>query len=216
MGAWKAIFEGGFNFAASEVRNKFYGTASSVQRKEDRYASPSIKEYQNLEGKLKYNLTGEWSGDNCGAIGEWLWSEYKREQREWLWSEYERVQRLAIASKRILWHSVCLTWNYVDLRRKYTRRTQDGRKRPIQGPWPDLSTQISRGYCLRPVLSRDFGANYSRILAANYRLYDIWWLFDCNLQLRTHPPLDFCTMIVHEIILSKSIGPTKSISDKKA
>ena len=25
--AWKAIFEGGFNFTASEVRNKFYGTA---------------------------------------------------------------------------------------------------------------------------------------------------------------------------------------------
>ena len=35
-------------------------------------------------------------------------------------------------------------------------------------------------------------------------------------SLWTHPPLDFCTVIVHEIILSKSIGPTKSISDKKA
>ena len=34
--------------------------------------------------------------------------------------------------------------------------------------------------------------------------------------LRTYPPLDFCTVIVHEIILKKSIGPTKSISDKKA
>ena len=31
----KDIFEGGFNFAVSEVRNKFYGTASSVQREED-------------------------------------------------------------------------------------------------------------------------------------------------------------------------------------
>ena len=114
MGAWKAIFEGGFNFAASEVRNKFYGTASSVQREEDRSASPSIQEYQNLDGKLKHNSTGEWSGNNWGAIGEWLWSEYERGQREWSWSAYERGQRLAIASKRILWHSVHLTWNSVD------------------------------------------------------------------------------------------------------
>ena len=58
-GARKAIFEGGFNFAASGVRNKLYGTASSVQREEDRSASPSIQEYQNLEGKLKHNSTGE-------------------------------------------------------------------------------------------------------------------------------------------------------------
>ena len=58
-GAQKAIFEGGFNFAASEVRNKFYGTASSVQREEDRSASPSIQEYQNLEGKLNHNSNWE-------------------------------------------------------------------------------------------------------------------------------------------------------------
>ena len=89
-------------------------------------AYPSIQEYQNLEGKLKHNLTAEWSGNNWGAIGEWLWSEY------------ERGQRLAVASKKILWHSVRLTWNTVDLRRKYTRRTQDGWKQPIQ--------------CLQPVL----------------------------------------------------------------
>ena len=38
---------------------------------------------------------------------------------------------------RILWHSVQLTWNSVDLRRKYTRQTQDGRKRPIICPQPD-------------------------------------------------------------------------------
>ena len=58
-GARKAIFEVGFNFAASEIRNKLYGTASSVQREEDRSSSPSIQEYQNLEGKLKHNSTGE-------------------------------------------------------------------------------------------------------------------------------------------------------------
>ena len=29
------------------------------------------------------------------------------------------------------------------------------------------------------------------------------------------PLLDFCTMIVHEIILSKNTNPTGSISDKK-
>ena len=59
MGALKAIFKGGFNFTASEVRNKFYGTASSVQREEYRSASQSIQEYQNLEGKLKHNSTAE-------------------------------------------------------------------------------------------------------------------------------------------------------------
>ena len=138
MGAWKAIFEGGFNFAASEVRNKLYGTASSVQREEDRSASPSIQEYQHLEGKLKHNSTEEWSGNNWGAIGEWLCCEYERGQREWSWSEYEWGQRLAIASMRILWHSVRLTWKSVDLRRKYTRRTQERRKRPIQCPRPVL------------------------------------------------------------------------------
>ena len=58
-GAWKAIFGGCFNFTASEVRNTFYGTASSVQREEDRSASPPIQEYQNLEGKLKHNSNGE-------------------------------------------------------------------------------------------------------------------------------------------------------------
>ena len=31
----------------------------------------------------------------------------------------------------------------------------------------------------------------------------------------TLPPLDFCTVIVHEIMLSKSTIPTGSISDKK-
>ena len=41
-------------------------------------------------------------------------------------------------------------------------------------------------------------------------------LIFATLILMTHPPLDFCTVIVHEIILKKSIGPTNSISDKKA
>ena len=77
-------------------------------------------------------------GSDRGKIGEWLWSEYERGQREWSWSAYERGQRVAIASKRILWHSVRLIWNSVDLRRKYTRRTQDGWKRPIQCPRPIL------------------------------------------------------------------------------
>ena len=140
--AWNDIFEEGFNFAASEVRNKFYVTASSVQREEDQSTSPSIQEYQNLEGKLKHNLTGEWSGNKWGAIGEWLWSKYERGQREWSWSEYEGGQRLAIASKRIIWHSVRLTWNSVDLRRKYTRQAQDGQKRPIQCPRPVLCPRL--------------------------------------------------------------------------
>ena len=63
--------------------------------------------------------------------------------------KYERGQRLAIASKRILWHSVCLTWNSVDLRRKYTRRTQDGRKRPIQCLRPVLCTYLPSSICTK-------------------------------------------------------------------
>ena len=44
----------------------------------------------------------------------------------------------------ILWHSFRLTWNSVDLRSKYNRRTQDGKKRPIiyprTNPCPPLPT----------------------------------------------------------------------------
>ena len=39
---------------------------------------------------------------------------------------------------RILWHSICMSWNPVDLHRKYTRRTQDGRKRLTLCPRPTL------------------------------------------------------------------------------
>ena len=42
-GSGKAIFEGGFNFSASEARKKFYSTASEVQRVEDRSAYSSTK-----------------------------------------------------------------------------------------------------------------------------------------------------------------------------
>ena len=48
----KAIFEGGLNFAPSEVRKNFESMGSSVHREEDRSASPSTQEHQNLEGKL--------------------------------------------------------------------------------------------------------------------------------------------------------------------
>ena len=34
-------------------------------------------------------------------------------------------------------------------------------------------------------------------------------------MLKTLPPVDFCTVIVHEIILLKSTIPTGSISEKK-
>ena len=46
MGAGKAIFNGGFKFAASEASKKFDSTASAVQREEDRSASPSTQEHQ--------------------------------------------------------------------------------------------------------------------------------------------------------------------------
>ena len=51
----------------------------------------------------------------------------------------------------------------------------------------------------------------------NKMVYE-WNMSKCrqSLPFKDPPPLDFCTVIVHEIILSKSIGPTKSISDKKA
>ena len=55
-GAEKAIFEGGFKFAASEVRNNFDSTASVVQREEYWSAYPSTQEHQKLEGKLKHKL----------------------------------------------------------------------------------------------------------------------------------------------------------------
>ena len=51
-GSGKAIFEGGFKFAASEARKKFDSTAS-----------PSTQEYQKLECKLKQDLTDQ------GTIG---------------------------------------------------------------------------------------------------------------------------------------------------
>ena len=59
-------------------------------------------------------------------------------------SEYGRGRRLATAvylwemrSKKwmiIIWHSVWMSWDSVDLCRKYTRRTQDGPKRLVIGP----------------------------------------------------------------------------------
>ena len=52
----KAIFEGGFNFAASESRKKSDSTNSEFQREEDRYAYPSTQEHQKLEGKLKHRV----------------------------------------------------------------------------------------------------------------------------------------------------------------
>ena len=69
-GAGQAIFEIGFKLTASEARQKFEGTDSAVQRKEDSSASPSTQEYQKLEGKLKQDLTGEQLGSDQGATGE--------------------------------------------------------------------------------------------------------------------------------------------------
>ena len=51
-----------------------------------------------------------------------------------------------ITSKKMKENSLtaqfCLTWNSVDLLRKYTRRAQDGRKRPIQCPRPVLCLRL--------------------------------------------------------------------------
>ena len=46
MGAGKAIFQGGFKFAASEARNKFDRTDLLVQRQTYQSASPSTREHQ--------------------------------------------------------------------------------------------------------------------------------------------------------------------------
>ena len=51
--AVKAIFEGGFKFAASDARKKFNITASSLQREEDQSAYPYTQEHKKLEFKLK-------------------------------------------------------------------------------------------------------------------------------------------------------------------
>ena len=48
----------------------------------------------------------------------------------------------------ILWQSIRMSWNSVDLRRKYTVWTQDGPKRLIIGPHliirPSLSTSVRK------------------------------------------------------------------------
>ena len=56
---------------------------------------------------------------------------------------------------KILWHSVRLTWNSVDLHRKYTRQTQDGWKRPIIRPQPDPCPPLPGDYnfCSIPMLN---------------------------------------------------------------
>ena len=58
----KDIFEGEFNFSASETRKKSNSTASEVQIEEYRSAYTSTKKYQNLEGKLNHDSTGEQPG----------------------------------------------------------------------------------------------------------------------------------------------------------
>ena len=56
MGEVKVLFEGGFKFAASEVRKNFDITDSAVHREEDRSASPSTRGHQKFEGKLKHRV----------------------------------------------------------------------------------------------------------------------------------------------------------------
>ena len=69
-GSGKDIFEGVFNFSASEARKKSHSIDSEVHREEYRSTSPSTQEYQKLEGKLKHDLAGERLGSDQGAIGE--------------------------------------------------------------------------------------------------------------------------------------------------
>ena len=69
-GADKAIFEGGLELAASEVRENFDDTYLSVHRVEYWSESTSTQEYQKFEGKLKHNSTWEQLGSDQGVIGE--------------------------------------------------------------------------------------------------------------------------------------------------
>ena len=64
----KAILKGGFKFSASEARENFGSSSSSVHIEEDRYEFPSTQEYQNLEGKLKHDSNGGQLGSGWGAI----------------------------------------------------------------------------------------------------------------------------------------------------
>ena len=66
--AGKDISEGVFKYTASDSRKKFDRIASTVQIEKYWHASPSTKEYQKLEGKLKHDSTGERLDQ--GAIGE--------------------------------------------------------------------------------------------------------------------------------------------------
>ena len=56
IGSGNGIFEGVFNFSASEARKKLDSTYSVVKREEYRSASPSTQEHQNLECKLNLKV----------------------------------------------------------------------------------------------------------------------------------------------------------------
>ena len=80
------------------------------------------------------------TGRYWGVIGEQFLSD--RGASDWmiagnLWEIISTVRNEREVF--ILWHSVHMSWNYVDLRIKYTRRTQDWQKHLWIGPhisWP--------------------------------------------------------------------------------
>ena len=89
------------------------------------------------EARNKLDIT---DSEDWGAIRERLGSDW--EESDWaitgnLWwikSTVRNEWELFIP-----WHSVCMSWKYIDLRRKYTRRKQDGLKSLLISPligWP--------------------------------------------------------------------------------
>ena len=99
-------------------------------------ASPSASPFNILDLALASLISAStWSNSSDGvAIWECqgVWSLKGRKCNDH--SNYEKIR--SKKWKWILWQSIQLIWNYVDLRRKYTRRTQGGQKRPIIRPWP--------------------------------------------------------------------------------
>ena len=85
-----------------------------------------------------YMIGKEFWGGNWGRQGVRLIRGDKRSDH----TNYDKIR--SKKWKRILWHSLWLTLNYVDLRRKCTRRSQDGWNRTILAPRPDSRPPLSR------------------------------------------------------------------------
>ena len=123
-----------------QERISLKGGSSLKPLRKGRSSTAQLQKYRKRKTSLNLNPTNRikswrehWCtillGRDWGSIGERSGRKY-RERRSG--SECRRRRRLAIAinlweiiSRKNYLHSVSMLWNSVDLRRKYTRRTQD-------------------------------------------------------------------------------------------